>query len=302
MTRCEACGGVGWQVQQQGQGRGQAGQGWHRLPWQRGLPWSLLQPHLRSLVDQEETTWEEAKYNKARIFTDYIWLHLLPMNTYDIWLWLMTLNTYDIWLNTNIKLIYNDISWLSLCTWINSCNSDSWVILWMKDDESYLVLIHIRQHASFLVTDVRVMIMIHYVSLNAEVAHWPRIWRQETRCLSLAQLARRCCCLRTQKQTSSCWPQAPVLHQCALTWGAVREEIIARFFFYFLLFDGSLYRVGTCVLFDMLDAVWCSLRSFLKNSFVLYGGTPRLLFHDKAGAAADGGRKFKGLAWLFMGA
>eukprot|EP00435_Cladocopium_sp_Y103_P062873 s980_g24.t1 len=27
----------------------------------------------------------------------------------------------------------------------------------------------------------------------------------------------------------------------------------------------------------------------------------RLLFHDKAGAAADGGRKFKGLAWLFMG-
>ena len=42
-------------------------------------------------------------------------------------------------------------------------------------DESCLVLIHIRQHASFLVTDVRVMIMIHYVSLNAEVAHWPRI-------------------------------------------------------------------------------------------------------------------------------
>ena len=73
-------------MMQQGQGRGQAGQGWHRLPWQRGLPWSLLQPHLRSLVDQEETTWEEAKYNKARIFTDYIWLHLLPMNTYDIWL------------------------------------------------------------------------------------------------------------------------------------------------------------------------------------------------------------------------
>merc|ERR1719437_97938 len=27
----------------------------------------------------------------------------------------------------------------------------------------------------------------------------------------------------------------------------------------------------------------------------------RLLFHDKAGAAADGSRKFKGLAWLFMG-
>ena len=26
----------------------------------------------------------------------------------------------------------------------------------------------------------------------------------------------------------------------------------------------------------------------------------RLLFHDKAGAG-DGGRKFKGLAWLFMG-
>ena len=45
----------------------------------------------------------------------------------------------------------------------------------------------------------------------------------------------------------------------------------------------------------------CLLPSFL-NSFVLYSGTPRLLFHDKAGAAADGGRKFKGLAWLFMGA
>jgi hypothetical protein len=28
----------------------------------------------------------------------------------------------------------------------------------------------------------------------------------------------------------------------------------------------------------------------------------RLLFHDKAGAASDGSRKFKGLAWLFMGA
>merc|ERR1712190_650984 len=27
----------------------------------------------------------------------------------------------------------------------------------------------------------------------------------------------------------------------------------------------------------------------------------RLLFHDKAGANADGSRKFKGLAWLFMG-
>eukprot|EP00439_Symbiodinium_sp_Y106_P050737 s147_g6.t1 len=27
----------------------------------------------------------------------------------------------------------------------------------------------------------------------------------------------------------------------------------------------------------------------------------RLLFHDDAGASADGGRKFKGLAWLFMG-
>merc|ERR1711879_1139233 len=27
----------------------------------------------------------------------------------------------------------------------------------------------------------------------------------------------------------------------------------------------------------------------------------RLLFHDKAGAAADGSRAFKGLAWLFMG-
>jgi len=27
----------------------------------------------------------------------------------------------------------------------------------------------------------------------------------------------------------------------------------------------------------------------------------RLLFHDKAGEAADGSRKFKGLAWLFMG-
>lgn len=27
----------------------------------------------------------------------------------------------------------------------------------------------------------------------------------------------------------------------------------------------------------------------------------RLLFHDKAGAASDGSRKFKGLAWLFMG-
>ena len=27
----------------------------------------------------------------------------------------------------------------------------------------------------------------------------------------------------------------------------------------------------------------------------------RLLFHDKAGASSDGGRKFKGLAWLFMG-
>merc|ERR1711907_875640 len=27
----------------------------------------------------------------------------------------------------------------------------------------------------------------------------------------------------------------------------------------------------------------------------------RLLFHDKAGAAADGSRKFKGLAWMFMG-
>jgi len=27
----------------------------------------------------------------------------------------------------------------------------------------------------------------------------------------------------------------------------------------------------------------------------------RLLFHDKAGAAPDGSRKFKGLAWLFMG-
>merc|ERR1712217_922233 len=27
----------------------------------------------------------------------------------------------------------------------------------------------------------------------------------------------------------------------------------------------------------------------------------RLLFHDKAGASADGSRKFKGLAWLFMG-
>ena len=40
----------------------------------------------------------------------------------------------------------------------------------------------------------------------------------------------------------------------------------------------------------------------LRPVFVLYGGTPRLLFHDKAGAAADGGRKFKGLAWLFMGA
>merc|ERR1712107_367160 len=27
----------------------------------------------------------------------------------------------------------------------------------------------------------------------------------------------------------------------------------------------------------------------------------RLLFHDKAGANADGSRKFKGIAWLFMG-
>merc|ERR1711862_594151 len=27
----------------------------------------------------------------------------------------------------------------------------------------------------------------------------------------------------------------------------------------------------------------------------------RLLFNDKAGAAADGSRKFKGLAWIFMG-
>jgi len=27
----------------------------------------------------------------------------------------------------------------------------------------------------------------------------------------------------------------------------------------------------------------------------------RLLFHDKAGASSDGGRKFKGIAWLFMG-
>merc|ERR1712217_494063 len=27
----------------------------------------------------------------------------------------------------------------------------------------------------------------------------------------------------------------------------------------------------------------------------------RLLFHDKAGASPDGGRTFKGLAWLFMG-
>ena len=27
----------------------------------------------------------------------------------------------------------------------------------------------------------------------------------------------------------------------------------------------------------------------------------RLLFHDDAGAAADGSRKFKGIAWLFMG-
>merc|ERR1712110_753534 len=27
----------------------------------------------------------------------------------------------------------------------------------------------------------------------------------------------------------------------------------------------------------------------------------RLLFHDKAGEAADGSRKFKGMAWLFMG-
>merc|ERR1712113_322029 len=27
----------------------------------------------------------------------------------------------------------------------------------------------------------------------------------------------------------------------------------------------------------------------------------RLLFHDKVGANADGSRKFKGLAWLFMG-
>jgi ferredoxin--NADP+ reductase len=27
----------------------------------------------------------------------------------------------------------------------------------------------------------------------------------------------------------------------------------------------------------------------------------RLLFHDKAGESADGGRKFKGLAWLFLG-
>merc|ERR1712178_37753 len=27
----------------------------------------------------------------------------------------------------------------------------------------------------------------------------------------------------------------------------------------------------------------------------------RLLFKDKAGAAADGSRKFKGLAWLFLG-
>merc|ERR1719247_853678 len=27
----------------------------------------------------------------------------------------------------------------------------------------------------------------------------------------------------------------------------------------------------------------------------------RLLFHDKAGAAADGSRKFKCLSWLFMG-
>merc|ERR1712186_212135 len=27
----------------------------------------------------------------------------------------------------------------------------------------------------------------------------------------------------------------------------------------------------------------------------------RLLFNDAAGAAADGSRKFKGLAWLFMG-
>ena len=40
-------------------------------------------------------------------------------------------------------------------------------------DESYLVLIHIRQHASFLVTAVRVM--CRHVFLNAEVAQWPRI-------------------------------------------------------------------------------------------------------------------------------
>ena len=74
------------------------------------------------------------------------------------------------------------------------------------------------------------------------------------------------------------------------------EEIIAH-----CLLDGRLYRVGICVLFH---DVGCCLMfvAELFEELLLYSGTRRLLFHDKAGAAADGGRKFKGLAWLFMGA
>ena len=36
-------------------------------------------------------------------------------------------------------------------------------------------------------------------------------------------------------------------------------------------------------------------------AFCLRCSLTRLLFHDKAGASSDGDRKFKGLAWLFMG-
>ena len=155
-------------------------------------------------------------------------------------------------------------------------------------DESYLVLIHIRQHASFLVTAVRVM--SRHVFLNAEVAQWPRIWRQETRCLSLAQLARRCCCLRTQKQTSSCWPQAPVLHQCALTWGAVHEEIIAHF-----LLDGRLYRVGIWVLFH---DVGCCLMFVADSCIVAHGGcfsTTRLALLQMVDESS---RVLRGSSWV----
>ena len=65
--------------------------------------------------------------------------------------------------------------------------------------------------------------------------------------------------------------------------------------------DGRLYRVGICVLFH--DVGCCEeLHCPVLVLFSPVSGTRRLLFHDKAGAAADGGRKFKGLAWLFMGA